>query len=297
MKQERRVTAPAKLNLGLQVLGRRDDGYHELDTEFHAIDLSDVISVSLDPGSNESSPIFVSAAGLPGGDTLITNAVERFAEAISTPLTATIHVTKRIPVGAGLGGGSSDAGTVLRTLNAMLGHPLKHGELMAIAAEIGSDVPFFVAGVRAARGRGRGEVLSEPAMSQVAPEMVRRWLLVVPELHCNTASVFAAYATQEAHRGASRRATQNDLFAATCSVYPEYEAWVAALNAGGVPVVMSGSGSALACELDPVSPDQANIPDDRLVHRARTICSDEGIPLQLVQVVSEATWLPAQHEE
>ena len=170
------LLAPAKLNLWLEVLGRRPDGYHEIDSCLVAIDLCDTVRVT--PAATTS----VSVEGL-AAPTDESNLAWRAAAALGTP--ARIHIVKRIPPGAGLGGGSSDAAAVLRAL----GPNLAPERLQAIAVSLGADVPFFLTG-GTARCRGFGERV-EPLEGGAG----RRFLLVVPEIHMSTAAVYGALAS------------------------------------------------------------------------------------------------------
>jgi 4-diphosphocytidyl-2-C-methyl-D-erythritol kinase len=152
--------AYAKINLGLRVTGKRGDGYHEICTVFHRIGLFD--EIILRPA--DSITVEATDPALPSGETNICHAAalllrERsVAERRGAPPGVNISITKRIPVGAGLGGGSADAAAVLRRLPALQGMSIAEAELRALALRLGSDVPFFL-GNDSALGRGRGEVL------------------------------------------------------------------------------------------------------------------------------------------
>src|SRR2546430_6874607 len=148
--------APAKLNLTLEVLGRRADGYHELASVFATVDLRDRVRVA---PWRELDVRVAPAVGAPAGDDLASRAVRALAEASARPAVAHVRVRKRIPVGAGLGGGSSDAGAVLRGL--ARAWRLDGIELGPVAARVGSDVPFFVSGAAYALVRGRGELVEK----------------------------------------------------------------------------------------------------------------------------------------
>ena len=158
------LRAPAKVNLGLRITGVREDGYHCLDSVFVPLDLADEVALRVEPA--ETSRVFVSlsgamASGLPAGpDNLAARAARAFLQRASLTAWVSIELEKRIPVGAGLGGGSSDAGAVLRGLATLFPGGICAEELAAIALELGADVPFFLA-PRPARVRGIGE-RSEP---------------------------------------------------------------------------------------------------------------------------------------
>jgi 4-diphosphocytidyl-2-C-methyl-D-erythritol kinase len=151
-----RWPAPAKINLFLHVVGRRADGYHELQTVFRLLDFGDEIALRVRPDGQ-----VVRHAGLPGlppEQDLVVRAARALQQASGTPLGADIAVDKRIPAGGGLGGGSSDAATVLRALDHLWGTGLGVERLAAIGLALGADVPVFVHG-RSAWAEGVGERL------------------------------------------------------------------------------------------------------------------------------------------
>ncbi len=164
-------TAHAKLNLGLAVTARRGDGFHELDTLFARIGLADELSVEATPGSFSLElqvPDDLPGADLlDSSDNLVLRAARSFREAGGTG-GASFRLTKRIPLAAGLGGGSSDAAAALRLMARLYPEEALRLDLPALARELGSDVPFFLSGHRAARGRGRGERLDPVEVPQRA---------------------------------------------------------------------------------------------------------------------------------
>jgi len=171
--------APAKLNLHLEVLGRRDDGFHEVDTVLQTVSLRDSVRVE------RAARVELTVEGdAPGGRE---NLAWRAAEALGVG--ARIHLVKRIPAGAGLGGGSSDAAAVLVCLDALYGLGLGPAGLHPVAARLGADVPFFLAG-GLARCRGVGERV-EP----LPPARRAEFLLVAPEFGTSTARVYQALPT------------------------------------------------------------------------------------------------------
>jgi 4-diphosphocytidyl-2-C-methyl-D-erythritol kinase len=179
--------APAKLNLFLHILGRRPDGYHDLQTVFQLVDLCDEIRVELTTdGRIERAPL---AAGSPLADVppeqdLAIRAAQLLQTRARPGQGAVIAIEKRIPTGGGLGGGSSDAATVLRLLNELWVLQLSLDELAALGVTLGADVPVFVRG-RTAWGEGRGERLTPI-------EIPPRWFVIVhPAVAVSTASVFA----------------------------------------------------------------------------------------------------------
>ena len=160
-----RLSAPAKVNLTFEALGRRADGYHEVRTVLHAISLADEIAFA--PADDLSLAVeppeagaFSSAASAPAGDdNLVLRAARLLRREAGVKAGAAICLRKRIPVAAGLGGGSSDAAATLRGLRRLWGLDLDADALREMAAQLGSDVPFFVTG-GAALAEGRGERLA-----------------------------------------------------------------------------------------------------------------------------------------
>lgn len=143
----------AKINLTFEVLGRRRDGYHEVVTIMQAISLCDLISFQADQGLLLRCDV----AELASPRNLVLRAARLMQEAAGGPRGAAISLWKGIPLASGLGGGSSDAARTLQALNEMWGVGLAPAGLMGMAAQLGSDVPFFVSGRRAAMATGRGE--------------------------------------------------------------------------------------------------------------------------------------------
>lgn len=249
------LRAPAKLNLWLRVVGRRSDGYHLLVTLFHAIDLCDELWVAEGhdgvqcTGSADAPHLVVPT----DGGNLVVRALQLLCEhAGAAGFRAHLH--KRIPHGGGLGGGSSDAAAALRLGNALLARPLAPAELHALAARLGADVPFFLAG-GSQWGQGVGDQLS-PARD--VPQ--QHFVLVVPPFGCPTVDVYKNFAAQW-HGGAPqaslatltvpqnwdavvRMGFPNDLEAAACRVRPELAALRSTVAELGHPEVrMTGSGS------------------------------------------------------
>lgn len=149
--------APAKINLSLIIRGKRPDGFHEIESLMVPLSLVDTLTLE---ASNDTGISFsCSDTSLPSDTSnLVVRAAQRFFETTQQKPAVRIHLEKAIPHGAGLGGGSSDAGTTLAGLNTLFGSPLSSETIVALSAEIGSDVPFFLAG-GAAICRGRGELV------------------------------------------------------------------------------------------------------------------------------------------
>ncbi len=185
----RRERARAKLNLALRVLGRRPDGYHELETVFQAIDLHDDIEVTLRRGGARSVVLSCDRADLEHEGNLAWRAADLLLRRLDLDLEVRIRLRKRIPAGAGLGGGSSDAAAVLRAMAALLRDAPARADLVAVAEALGSDVPFFLLG-GTAFGTGRGTCLAP--LPDLPPYPLA---LVLPEVEVSTAWAYGALAT------------------------------------------------------------------------------------------------------
>lgn len=150
--------APAKINLDLRILSREPDGYHRLETLFQALELHDVVEAR--PADALALEVEGDVDTGPAQDNLVLRAARAFLAAAPDAGPARLRLVKRIPAGAGLGGGSSDAAATLRALDALAGEPLGPQALREIGARLGSDVPFFLCGSPLARAQGRGERLT-----------------------------------------------------------------------------------------------------------------------------------------
>ncbi|KVD88903.1 4-diphosphocytidyl-2C-methyl-D-erythritol kinase [Burkholderia sp. ABCPW 14] len=174
--------APAKLNLFLHITGRRPDGYHELQSVFQLLDWGDTLHFTLRDDGKVSRRTDV--PGVPEATDLVVRAASLLKAHTGAEAGVDIEIDKRLPMGAGLGGGSSDAATTLLALNRLWKLDLPREELQALAVNLGADVPFFVFG-KNAFAEGIGE-----ALQQV--ELPARWFLVVtPRVHVPTAAVFS----------------------------------------------------------------------------------------------------------
>lgn len=254
------LEAPAKINLFLHVVGRREDGYHLLESAFELIDWSDriVLSVRSDSEIQRCGDLL----GPPALDLAVraAAALQKTAQwqAAGRP-GASIQITKTIPAGAGLGGGSSDAASTLLGLNQLWGLRIGSQQLSEIGLELGADVPFFLFG-KSAFVQGVGERLQ-------AYDSAPRWLTIaVPACHVATAEIFAAPELTRNSKtskiaGFAQAAQQpvwefghNDLQAVTAARFPQVRQalqWLetAAASEGIAPaaVRMSGSGGAVFC--------------------------------------------------
>ena len=230
--------APAKLNLMLRVTGRRDDGYHLLQTVIRFIDYGDTLTFELrEDGVIERQN---DVPGVPAADDLVLRAARLLQQAAGTPLGARITLEKRLPLGGGLGGGSSDAATTLLALNHLWRVGLSRSRLLELALELGADVPVFVGGDNAL-AEGIGERLTPVAVPQ-------EWYLVlVPPVSVPTARIFADKQLKRDSKpikitAFSVEQAGNDLEPVVCREYPEvarHLAWLRQATAAWV----TGSGA------------------------------------------------------
>jgi 4-diphosphocytidyl-2-C-methyl-D-erythritol kinase len=177
--------APAKLNLFLHILGRRPDGYHELQTCFQFVDLCDEIAIEVRADGRIRRAVEI--PGLPAETDLCIRAANALKEASGVTLGADIRLAKKIPVGGGLGGGSSDAATCLIALNQLWGIHWPREKLAGLGLKLGADVPVFVHG-RVAWAEGVGERLT-PLYPPLAPAQAN-YLILKPNVFVSTAAVF-----------------------------------------------------------------------------------------------------------
>ena len=238
-----RFAAPAKLNLFLHVTGRRTDGYHLIQTAFRLIDLCDWITIT--PRDDGAVRLKSVLPGVPAEQNLALRAARALKDTTGVRAGAAISLEKRIPIGAGLGGGSSDAATTLIALNRLWGTGLSHAELASLAVGLGADVPFFVFG-RNAFGEGIGEVLT-------ALDLGPAWYVVLtPQVAVPTGEIFAAPELTRAAKPIKITAFfkgfgRNDLEPVVCARYPEVAKHLAWLRGFG-DARMSGSGSTVFAE-------------------------------------------------
>lgn len=231
--------APAKLNLFLHVLGRRPDGYHELSTAFQFVNLLDWMSFS---GNSSGEIALVSnMTGAVSKDNLATRAARLLRESAGiTSLGVTIELQKNIPVGAGLGGGSSDAATTLVALNSVWHLGLHEEKLMELGLRIGADVPVFVRGAASWAG-GVGELLIPAAFKEL-------WFVIIhPGVSVSTQEIFSdAELTRDSEpakiTGSPLSGTRNDCERVVMRHYPEVASVIGWLKKRG-PARLTGTGS------------------------------------------------------
>lgn len=255
------VRAHAKINLSLAVLGKRTDGFHELRSVFHTISLADDIRIEWTPGPR--TKVDVTANVEIPGENIATKAAHLVLDRTRTRGVVRIHIGKRIPMGGGLGGGSTDAAAVLMALSELIGKPIPLNDL---AEQLGSDVPFFLLGGCVLAG-GRGEELYPLPGPETGPG-----ILVLPQAHVDTGLAYKslgrpsiaeltpnsrspilkkiqslAWALEvRAPREVWAKDCENDFEEVVFRQYPVLEKLRRKLSrAGAAPARMTGSGAAL----------------------------------------------------
>jgi 4-diphosphocytidyl-2-C-methyl-D-erythritol kinase len=251
------VSALAKINLDLRVLHKKTDGFHELRSIFQTISLADTLEIEFTP-SRKTSIAIEGNVDIP--DNLVVRAARAAMDAMRAAGQASFRLTKRIPMGAGLGGGSSDAAAVLLALPVLAGKRIPLETLIDLGAQLGSDVPFFLLGGRAvAMGRGTELYpLPERAGGSASPT-----LLITPQVHVSTADAY-----RDLRRELTLEVPQNKISSFECSAWRASQGLLAQgendfesvvferypqlgslkrrlLKMGANPAMMTGSGSAL----------------------------------------------------
>lgn len=240
-----RVPAPAKINLFLHIVGRRPDGYHLLQTAFRMLDWGDEIILR-----RRDDGLIVRTTDVPGVAAeadLVVRAARALQAATGSTFGAEIGVEKRIPMGGGLGGGSSDAASVLVALNRLWACGLSRERLQEIGLTLGADVPFFIFG-QTAFAEGVGEALQPLS---VPPAW---YLMVAPNVSVPTAEVFSAEElTRDSEilimRAFAMHTTRNDMQATVCKKFPEVAEALVWLSQYGA-ARMSGSGACIFAPFD-----------------------------------------------
>ncbi|HCN78657.1 MAG TPA: 4-(cytidine 5'-diphospho)-2-C-methyl-D-erythritol kinase [Verrucomicrobiales bacterium] len=244
-----KLSSPAKINLWLRILGRRQDGFHEVETRLHKVAVEDVVELEL-TGPGEDVTLTCTVPGIPLDDSnLAIRALRAFEARAGSRHSWRIHLEKRIPSGAGLGGGSGNAAVILQGANQLLGSPLGIDELLEVAAGIGADVPFFLLETSAADGSGRGEqvapapspgpvpvLLIKPAFPVPTPWAYGRWMgsRELPGV---------MYAPQPGPWGALQNSLERPVFE-KFRLLPALKTWLLE-RPGVLGALMSGSGSTL----------------------------------------------------
>lgn len=254
-----RIRSLAKINLDLRILNRRPDGFHELRTVFQTVSLADTIDIAFAP-SRRTRLSLASDVEIP--DNLILRAADAVLAALRISGQVSFRLNKRIPMGGGLGGGSSNAAAILLSLPVLAGGALGMERLTELASELGSDVPFFLLG-GTALGLGRGTELY-PLPDQPSA----RGLLVAPGVHVSTGEAYAALGRELTFSGASRSINSfqacvwragicapeqaqtarctNDFETVVFRKHPQLKSIKGKLlQLGACPALMSGSGCSL----------------------------------------------------
>ncbi len=257
MKKSLKIKCPAKVNLSLDVVSRREDGYHNLEMIMHTVKLWDILSISLERSAVTNITISTNSGFLPCDDkNLCFKAARMFLDAGNIAASVSIHIQKNIPVGAGLGGGSSDAAGTLLALSKLTGNPLPADTLTKIAKEIGADVPFFLYG-GCMLATGIGEILTplprlegatilitKPKYGISTPTVYKSLTLNEKTPHPDTKSVIEAIKSNDIRLLAA--SAKNVLETAVCDKYPEINQYKNIMTScGAVYSLMSGSGSAV----------------------------------------------------
>lgn len=257
MKNSLKIKCPAKVNLSLDVVRRRKDGYHELEMVMHTVNLFDTVDISIEDANEILVMVSTDSAIIPSDDSnLCAKAANLFLNEIGVFKKVNIYIEKNIPVGAGLGGGSSDAAGTLLALNQLLDNPLSAEVLAGLAKKIGADVPFFIYG-GCMLARGIGEILSplpslreatiliaKPDYGISTPYVYKNLRLDSNTPHPDTQSVIKAI--QQNDLSLLGKASGNVLETVVCKEYPEIEEYKQIMkNHDAVYSLMSGSGSSV----------------------------------------------------
>ncbi len=244
--------SPAKINIGLQILNKRTDGYHNIQSVMHPVGLCDILEINTLPNSDQSFLFSQSGIRFEGDleENLCLQAMELFRKETQIP-PVQMHLHKQIPVGAGLGGGSSNASTTLLGLNALADNPLTVRQLSDLAAILGSDCPFFLDS-QTMLMEGRGEILTPLSLSLEEIYLV----LLFPEIHVSTQDAYAGVIpaipplqlNELINEPLSRweELIENDFEKSVFKRYPQLDSLKRELYSNGATYAsLSGSGSSL----------------------------------------------------
>jgi 4-diphosphocytidyl-2-C-methyl-D-erythritol kinase len=239
MTQTLSLLSPAKLNLFLHITGRRPDGYHTLQTLFQLLDYGDMLDFT--PRNDGQLTLTPELPGVPFEDNLIIRAARLLQPHAKQPAGVDIHLQKRLPMGGGIGGGSSNAATTLVALNHLWKCELNRQQLQTLGLQLGADVPVFIF-AQTAWAEGVGEDLQ-------AIEMPQNWFLVVqPDCHVSTAQIFSnKRLTRDtlAIKVAAflERGAKNDCQGLVRELYPEVNQALSWFEQQGIHAQMTGTGA------------------------------------------------------
>lgn len=251
-----KVTAPAKINLGLCIHKKRDDGYHEIKTLFQAVNLYDTLEMN---PKSKGIELLVEGEAIPTDKkNIVWKAAQLFLSRLDSPAGVQILLKKRIPVAAGLGGGSSDAAATLKGLTRLFNLPLPHKNLLEMGKQLGADVPFFLFG-NSALGEGIGTRLtSTPALSKAWVVIANPGFPISTKWTYSNISIDLLLTKKTDHINMLRlflgkndlpkigRHLHNDLEAVVIRRYPVINELKKRLISGGaLGAVMSGSGASV----------------------------------------------------
>lgn len=267
--------APAKINLFLHVTGRRPDGYHDIQTLFQLLDWGDEIKVRTTDGPAISRSR--GAYGVPEPEDLVIRAAKLLQAETDSRLGAEIAVRKRIPLGSGLGGGSSDAATVLIALNRMWKCGLDQERLAALGRLLGADVPVFVRG-RSAMAAGTGEELKPVVLGD------RDYLLVFPKFSVSTREMFADPGLKRNSRRISLSAAiagegGNDFEPVVRRRFPGLDRIMDRLSAWGRPMI-TGTGSAVFVRMKDRKSAKSAAKEMKSLYNVRAVRGVDRSPVQ-----------------
>ncbi len=243
--QEVKLLSPAKINLGLWVIGKRPDGYHEIITIYREIPFYDEIIIREGPLKVETS------TGIPQEENYVYKGLVQLQRMLDREINLSVFINKKIPVGSGLGGGSSNLAVVIKKVNEILGNPLEEEELIKLVGSISADAPFFIKGGTAI-GMGKGEII-QPVEEKIVGDIT----LVIPSVSSETKRVYGSltekdyspreYAEEQVKEVLKGRieAIENVLGEKAKDLYPEIMELCRFVEYLGFKAFVSGSGSAV----------------------------------------------------
>ncbi len=266
------LKSPAKINIFLEVVNKRKDGYHNIDSVFLAVELVDIIELSF--RKDDQIIVKTDAPDIPDGpNNLVYKAIDKLRSLTGIKKGVQVYICKKIPAGGGLGGGSSNAATVIKALCEKWNLNLCNQNIKQLAASLGADIPFFLYGGSIARCRGIGEIVEPLEM-----DLQQYFILVNPGISINTAGVYGKikvpqtpnepndllYACSRGDTNKMGKMLFNRLEEAVLGEYTQVGMIKDELRASGVQgVLMSGSGSSVFAVID----NEAE--GDRIVHQLR----------------------------